>query len=656
MSKTKIIQNSMVSGVLSKTLRGRVDINKYYSGVEQADNVVIMAHGGVERRNGLKNAIQSSTPTLGTHYFDVVPRILYWDYDNDLTNYIVVTDSDIIAYQNDVPVSTVAVSTVLTPDFTQAELDSLDYVQIEREIFIFTGTRQPLKVRYTGATTIAVSLLVFDDIPIYDFTNQYAGRKEKYIGDGVETVFIMLYSGDIFTVYVNGVKKTRGVDFTFSSTAQSITFTVAPAANDVIEVISGYIGLPFDSNSPFENIWSNTRGWPKTATVHQNRLVLGGSTSKPSSVWQSVVGDFLNFNTGNGSSTDGIFDTLDTVTYNEITNVVSNRSLQVFSKNAEFYNQSNPITPANSSWQVQSPYGNIRVPTAQLDGATYYIDRHGKELRQFLYSFNEDGYTSVPVSLLASDITNDVKDVASINGTSSTVSNYIYVVNGDGTVAVLNVMRSEDINGWSKMITDGNVKRAETVGENVYFVIERSAGYYFIEKSDENYFMDHSTKATGIVTRVEIQSHLPVLDPNQLYDIVADGSYLGTGLAYLDTGKYYVDLPRASVSYAEIGIAPSVVVKTMPLTAGTSDAGTIVNERKRVIRVILNLFESLGVAVEGATLPDRTFIITLDQAPAPYTGIKEIHLLGYSRTTQITISQDVPLGFTLLQLDHEVEY
>jgi len=173
---------------------------------------------------------------------------------------------------------------------------------------------------------------------------------------------------------------------------------------------------------------------------------------------------------------------------------------------------------------------------------------------------------------------------------------------------------------------------------------------------DSSYTMDHSTIATGVVSRVEIQSKLPSLDLTIDYTIIADGSYLGTANAYLDTGKYYVDLPRDSVATVEVGIAPEIVVKTMPLTASTSDAGTIVNQEKRVIRVILNLFESLGVSVESNLIPDRQFVVTLDEAPIPYTGIKEIYLLGYSRTTQITIGQTVPLPFTLLQIEHELEY
>ncbi len=220
MSKTRIIQNSLVSGVLSKTLRGRVDITKYYSGVEQADNVIIMAHGGMERRYGLKNAIENSTQVLGTDYFDVIPRFLNWDYPNDLNNYVVVTDDLFVLFQDDVAVDTVTVTSVLTTGLSQAEINNLDYVQVERTLYVFFGTRQPIKIDLATATTLAVVLLEFDDMPIYDFTAQYSGVKEKYIGDGTNKEFIMLYSGDIFTVYLDDVKQTRTTHFTFDSAAQ----------------------------------------------------------------------------------------------------------------------------------------------------------------------------------------------------------------------------------------------------------------------------------------------------------------------------------------------------------------------------------------------------------------------------------------------------
>ena len=65
-----------------------------------------------------------------------------------------------------------------------------------------------------------------------------------------------------------------------------------------------------------------------------------------------------------------------------------------------------------------------------------------------------------------------------------------------------------------------------------------------------------------------------------------------------------------------------IQLKTLPLNIATK-AGEIVNLKKKVNRVILRLHESLGVLVEDNIINDRKFIVSLDQAPIPFTGIKE---------------------------------
>ena len=52
MAKTRFLQSSFVSGELSPLLKGRVDLNQYYQGVQTAKNLVIVPQGGMKRRPG----------------------------------------------------------------------------------------------------------------------------------------------------------------------------------------------------------------------------------------------------------------------------------------------------------------------------------------------------------------------------------------------------------------------------------------------------------------------------------------------------------------------------------------------------------------------------------------------------------------------------
>ena len=72
-----------------------------------------------------------------------------------------------------------------------------------------------------------------------------------------------------------------------------------------------------------------------------------------------------------------------------------------------------------------------------VDGATLFVDSSGRTLRQFMWSFNEDSYISLNATLISSHIVQDIRSMATIRGTSTDISDFVYVVNGDGTLTSL---------------------------------------------------------------------------------------------------------------------------------------------------------------------------------------------------------------------------
>ena len=80
----------------------------------------------------------------------------------------------------------------------------------------------------------------------------------------------------------------------------------------------------------------------------------------------------------------------------------------------------------------------------------------------------------------------------------------------------------------------------------------------------------------------------------------------------------------------------------LPLSTDTKSGNTL-HRRKRVVKVDLNILESLGVYIEDIYSPDRQFTVVLDEAPEPFTGFKEVYLLGYQRIYQFEITQENPL-------------
>ena len=406
----------------------------------------------------------------------------------------------------------------------------------------------------------------------------------------------------------------------------------------------------FDFGSGAEAVWSATRGWPKTVTFFQQRLWFGGSKSRPQTVWASVVADYYNFNVGTGADDDAIDITLDTNQINGIVALMASRHLQIFTTGGEFYISSSPITPGNIAVKNQTRFGSSTVPPINIDGATLFIDYGQSSIREFVFSWEEEAYTSNSSTLMASHLITTPVDMDARRGTANEDANYVYVVNSDGTMAVFNTLRAQEVAGWTKWSTTGTIQAVTVEGSTVWFAVKRSinsSDVYHLEKADPDTYTDANKSQTqSSSTSVTGLAHLNGESCRVRADsaIMADATPSGGSIT----------LARAGVA-VEVGLDYDVTIKTMPITSQFGD-GNILTSYKRVIRVVADMYESLGVYVNGTLLPDRQLgEDILDTTPASFTGIKELYLTGWDRLAQVTITQTDPQPFTLLGLVVEVE-
>lgn len=631
--KTKYLQNSMVVGVIAPTLMGRIDLEKYYSAVEEAENVVIMPHGGMERRGGLKNLTSVSTGS----------RLFSFEFSVTQNYVMVMSTANLKVYltNSGTALTTVAWSTALTT----TQLKEMDIIQSADTVIIVHEDFNPIQIQRQGSdTSWLISNITLVNIPKFDFDPTKAPKYFNYGTSATITVQIneIVYNNDGNAI--NGTDK-------FLYKAKTLRSAIDLTTEDYTNATN------WESLGVRPDVWGTTsgaltdRGYPRTCTFHQGRLWFGGSKSKPTSVWGSVVNDFFNFDTGqdNVLADDAIFDVLDTDQFNAIVNIVSGKNLQVLTAGGEFANTAEILTPSTSAWVKYTGYGAKRIKPAILDGSTYFMDRFGKTVRALIYTFEDSAYTSPPISILAEHIVNNVQDMAIVRGTSLTISNLLYLVNGDGTVAVFNTMRKENIAGWTKWTTQGNFKKVTVTSGTVTFIVERG-GTEYLEVLDTSLLLDHSFTTTSN-NKVEVDAFLFGEDIKIVGDSVTQS---GTS-AVFETPKYYAyaDATKA-VLYA--GLNYTVKIKTLPVAIATRDQGNIVNLPKRISRCTLNLYNSRGVYVNGLLITNRKFGDATDTVFAPITGIENVYLLGYNTKAQIEITQNNPDPMTILQIDLEVTY
>jgi len=628
MPKVITLQTSFVSGVLDPRLASRTDLKHFYQGAEVAENVVTMPQGGIKRRPGFKYIAGTASNNEA--------RLASFAFNVEQTYLLVFTNLSVAVYKDGVHQANV------TTPYTTAQLFEFSWTQSADTMILVHKDHAPRKlVRGGSHSSWTLSTISLSNIPQFDFEGESTllsgSLNDSATTIGVDSTSSFNSSGKIY-IENELISYTGKTSTTFTGCTRGEGNTTATSHDDN-EIVTST-----------EDVWSGTRGWPKSATFFQARLWFGGSLSRPQTLWGSKTNDFYNFDAGTSLDDEGIDVTLDTDQVNAITAVYSGRHLQIFTTGGEFSMQDSPITPAKSAVRRETLFGSGAVPPKNIDGAVIFVDRTGKSVREFLFSYNEDSYTAGTVSLLASHLLNSPVDMDVLKGTANDDANYVYFVNGDGSLAVYNTLRSQEVSGWTKWTTFGEIESVAVVVDEVYFVVKRTINgsvVRFLEQLDSSTYTDANKTVTlgSPGTAVTGLTHLN----GQVSRVRADGEVRAN--ATPSSGAITL---AETATVIEVGIDYTTTVKTMPINMDFQDGPTL-TRKKRIVKVVPNVYQSLGISINGDRFIDRNFGMSLNSAPTAYTGLKEMYLLGWTELAQVTITQTDPTPMTMLGLAIEVE-
>jgi len=498
-----------------------------------------------------------------------------------------------------------------------------------------TGAGQVRHVEdYVASTKVLTVFPAWDTAP--DATSQYS---VKAFGTAMVDEYFNVLSGfgrARVTEYVSDTEVKAYVEIPFFDTSA---------------IVSGN----FETEHGYEDVWSATRGYPRSVTFHEGRLYFGGTNSRPSTLYGSRVSDFFNFNPGEALDDDGVEATLDTGTFNAIVDIYSGRHLQVFTTGGEFYvpqTLDEPITPSNLIVKQQTGFGikpGIRVQN--VDGATIFVQRQGKALQEFLFTDTQNAYTSAKISLLSSHLLKSPEEMAVRKSTGTDEGDRLLVVNGDdGSIACYTLLRSQNVIAPSEWTTDGEFVNVGVDVDDIYVVVKRtvnSVTVYYVELFDSTVLLD-CAKTGGAASSVTMD-HLEAETVKIIRDGIVEQDQTVPATPFTITFA-----TAASESY-QVGLNFTPEVKTLPVEPRLP-SGSLKGFKKRIFEVNAELFETQALTINGKEVPFRRFgSEVLDDDVAEFTGIKTLHgILGYNYDGQITIGQTVPLKMTLLGIDYKV--
>lgn len=201
--------------------------------------------------------------------------------------------------------------------------------------------------------------------------------------------------------------------------------------------------------------WDSNRGYPRAVGLFQQRMYYASNTEEPSGLWGSQVGFYNKFGRGADDSA-GLDYKVILGDSSKINALVDNRDLIVIGNASEgTWNALNgPITPTNNNYQRRTSNGGKARPVITVDNEIIYIQESGSKLLSYRYDFSTDGYIPDEVAFFASHMfTTGLDAVTFARHPIST----IYALNTDGELFGTTYKRSQEVNGWFRVSTNGTI-------------------------------------------------------------------------------------------------------------------------------------------------------------------------------------------------------
>lgn len=300
---------------------------------------------------------------------------------------------------------------------------------------------------------------VFKNQPQFDFNKGYNASTftlSALSGNGVTltiapataTIFSTDYIGGTYTDYI-GTARIVG----FISATQVTVNIIEPFTS-----LGPTIGTDVLVTEP---AWSNKRGWPRKCSSFQNRAFFANSDSLTNGLWGSVINDYNDFNDLIVSDDGAIswFPTSDTVSY--IQWIVPYRSLTIHTNSGVFstpLSVETAITQKNFSLSMQDSTAADSVQPRNIDNQVIVLS--GNDAHSLLWDGFNNAYTSSIISIINEQLIRNPQDEAEYVDKTRAGSRYMFIVNGDGSLAIYQTLVTEDISGFTPAVLEQSYGKA----------------------------------------------------------------------------------------------------------------------------------------------------------------------------------------------------
>lgn len=566
---------------------------------------------------------------------------------------------------------------LVTP-YTTGDVDALRYTQSGDVMFLAVRARAPREVRRLSATAWETVEFDFLDGPYDDVnTTTTTLTPAATTGSGIAVTASA-------TTGING-----GQGFLTTDVGRLIRIEYSGAwgwaeivgwtSTTVVTVdIRRAFGATTGATAWRLGAWSGTTGWPEVVHFHQQRLWFG----RGQFLWGSRTGDFNNFapdDDGDGTVVDS-----SAVTYrigegliDKIEWLQSSRVLEVGTGSMEFAflggaGPDSALTPDSVKARKETERGSFNVgqPVYCANG-TVFLNRAGRKLLNYYYSFQADSYVAVDITELSEDLPYPFCFEMAYQAEPDLL---IWVVRADGALIAVTFNPAQDVTAWHEHTIGGTYDGGAAVVESICNIPSPDG------TTDELWLSVLRTVGGQTVRYLEFLTPTfgPLTDIKDAFFVDSGGTYEGTptltitGLDHLEGEEVAVLAdgalrPRQTVEDGQItipGPPASVVTVGLPYTGQLillpmepGDLGNAMTaNRSRVVEIGLLFYRTVlaKVGIVGKPLERvgrRTASDNLSEPLEPRTEYEKVPVESDSEyRNRIQIVQDEPLPCTVLSV------
>lgn len=436
-----------------------------------------------------------------------------------------------------------------------------------------------------------------------------------------------------------------------------VKVTAVASGTSATATIVKKVGSTDETSEWSEGAFSTLRGFPRSIAYFEERMMFGGTAFKPQTVWGSKTGDWDNFLLGDKDD-NGLEFTLASDTINEIGWMCQHNALVIGTADSEWTLSASSsdaaLTPTNFQVKRQSVYGTSKIPALMAGETILFVQRGERKVREFVYSWEKDGYNCPDMTILADHITASGVVETALMQLPDTI---LWCLLSNGTLAALTYERDQEVVGWHRHeLAAGHILSIAVVpngSEDVLYLaaqLNESVRILRMAGRSEQFFVDYGKKRTtsSSIPNILLERYLSDED----IQVVADGAI---EKAYTKSGTV-VTLDNAATASVVYGLGYTSELTTMPLEIETQNGQSLLR-KKTVGEIRLRYYNSIGgEAKSGASdwqmIQSRDVIVDdMDRAITLKSDVSLLNpLSGYSMVSNVSVRQRDPMPFNLTSI------